>query len=81
MALCYVEGLVKLLTEEIKKEVLAKNVSKKARKIECYFLATKVLAKHDEKYMPKENNKIIEDVATTTATTTAIVAMEGPKTP
>lgn len=54
MALCYVEGLVKLLTEEIKKEVLAKNVSKKARKIECYFLATKVLAKHDEKYMPKE---------------------------
>ncbi|KAG4967184.1 hypothetical protein JHK87_032835 [Glycine soja] len=83
-----VEGLVKPFTDEIRKEVSAKNVSEKARKIECYFSATEVLAKHDEKYMPKEvaaaiekNKKIIEDAATATATATATVAMEGPKTP
>lgn len=62
-----VEGFVKPFTEEIKKEVSAKSVSRKARSGECYFAATEVLAKHDEKYMPKEvaaaiekNKKIIE---------------------
>lgn len=74
-----VEGFVKPFTDEIKKQTSAKNVSEKARKGECYFSATEVLAKHDEKYMPKEvaaaiekNKKIIEEAAT--------VAAETPKT-
>ncbi|XP_020582294.1 uncharacterized protein LOC110025937, partial [Phalaenopsis equestris] len=29
-------------------------VTAKARSLDCYFKATEVLAKHDEKYMPKE---------------------------
>ncbi|KAH0459465.1 hypothetical protein IEQ34_012279 [Dendrobium chrysotoxum] len=29
-------------------------VTSKARSLDCYFRATEVLAKHDEKYMPKE---------------------------
>lgn len=62
-----VEGFVRPMTDEIKKEVSAKGVSGKARSGECYFSATEVLAKHDEKYMPQEvaaaiekNKKIIE---------------------
>ncbi|XP_065866595.1 cytochrome c-type biogenesis protein CcmE homolog, mitochondrial [Euphorbia lathyris] len=62
-----VEGFVKPFTEELKKEVGVKNVSGKARSEECYFSATEVLAKHDEKYMPPEvaaaiekNKKLIE---------------------
>lgn len=65
-----VEGFVKPFTEEIKNEVSAKSVAAKARTGECYFAATEVLAKHDEKYMPKEvaaaiekNKKIIEEAA------------------
>ena len=76
-----VEGIVKPFTEEIKKEVSTNNVSEKARKLECYFCAAEVLAKHDEKYMPKEvaaaiekNKKIIEEAAA------AGVAAEAPKT-
>jgi cytochrome c-type biogenesis protein CcmE len=49
-----VEGFVKPFTEEARREVSAKSVSKKARSGECYFSATEVLAKHDEKYMPQE---------------------------
>ena len=50
-----VEGFVKPFTDEIKNEdVSAKSVSGKARSGECYFSATEVLAKHDEKYMPQE---------------------------
>ncbi|XP_057777345.1 cytochrome c-type biogenesis protein CcmE homolog, mitochondrial-like [Salvia miltiorrhiza] len=70
-----VEGFVKPLDEETKKkeEALLKNTSKlgvteKARTLECYFAATEVLAKHDEKYMPAEvanaiekNKKFIEE--------------------
>ena len=55
-----VEGFVKPFTDEIKKENPAKNVSGKARSIECYFSATEVLAKHDEKYMPQEVAAAIE---------------------
>lgn len=62
-----VEGFVRPMTDEIKKEVSTKGVSGKARSGECYFSATEVLAKHDEKYMPQEvaaaiekNKKIIE---------------------
>ncbi|KAK7262536.1 hypothetical protein RJT34_30110 [Clitoria ternatea] len=71
-----VEGFVKPFTEEIKKEVSNKSVSEKARTGECYFSATEVLAKHDEKYMPKEvaaaiekNKKIIAEAS--------VVAEEG----
>ncbi|XP_022634124.1 uncharacterized protein LOC106755670 [Vigna radiata var. radiata] len=75
------EGIVKPFTEEIKKEVSTNNVSEKARRLECYFSAVEVLAKHDEKYMPKEvaaaiekNKKIIEEAAAVS------VAAEVPKT-
>ncbi|OMO85000.1 CcmE/CycJ protein [Corchorus capsularis] len=63
-----VEGFVKPFTEEIKRDVSSKGVSSKARSGDCYFSATEVLAKHDEKYMPKEvaaalekNKKMIEE--------------------
>ncbi|ESQ45334.1 hypothetical protein EUTSA_v10010653mg [Eutrema salsugineum] len=62
-----VEGFIKPLTDEVKKEVSTKPVSQKARNLDCFFSATEVLAKHDEKYMPQEvaaaiekNKKIIE---------------------
>ncbi|KAE8037121.1 hypothetical protein FH972_009742 [Carpinus fangiana] len=65
-----VEGFVKRFTEEARREVSAKSVSRKARSGECYFSATEVLAKHDEKYMPQEvaaqiekNKKKIEGAA------------------
>lgn len=62
-----VEGFVKPFSDEIRKEVSSKSVLGKARSAECYFAATEVLAKHDEKYMPQEvaaaiekNKKMIE---------------------
>jgi cytochrome c-type biogenesis protein CcmE len=55
-----VEGFVKPITDEIKKEVSLKSVSEKARSLDCYFSATEVLAKHDEKYMPQEVAAAIE---------------------
>ncbi|KAL6966431.1 hypothetical protein U1Q18_032210 [Sarracenia purpurea var. burkii] len=62
-----VEGFVKPIPEEIKKDASTNSVSGKARSGECYFDATEVLAKHDEKYMPREvamaiekNKKMIE---------------------
>ena len=55
-----VEGFVKLFTEEIKMEVSSRSVSTKARSGDCYFSATEVLAKHDEKYMPTEVAAAIE---------------------
>lgn len=55
-----VEGFVKPFTDEIKKDNSAKSVSGKARSGECYFSATEVLAKHDEKYMPQEVAAAIE---------------------
>ncbi|XP_061355117.1 cytochrome c-type biogenesis protein CcmE homolog, mitochondrial [Gastrolobium bilobum] len=73
-----VEGFVKPITEEIKKEVSGKSVSGKAKSGECYFSAAEVLAKHDEKYMPQEvaaaiekNKKLLKAAA---------AAEEGPKT-
>ncbi|GER45258.1 cytochrome c-type biogenesis protein ccmE [Striga asiatica] len=43
-------------------------VTEKARSLDCYFAATEVLAKHDEKYMPAEvaaaiekNKKLLEE--------------------
>ncbi|KAF8099787.1 hypothetical protein N665_0237s0041 [Sinapis alba] len=62
-----VEGFIKPFSEEVRKEVSTKPVSGKARGLDCFFSATEVLAKHDEKYMPQEvaaaiekNKKIIE---------------------
>lgn len=55
-----VEGFIKPFTEEMKKkenEILSEKklqVTVKARSGNCYFAATEVLAKHDEKYMPPE---------------------------
>uniref|UniRef100_A0A803LMI1 Uncharacterized protein n=1 Tax=Chenopodium quinoa TaxID=63459 RepID=A0A803LMI1_CHEQI len=52
-----VEGFVKPFTDEIKESGMSgktKEISAKARSGECYFSATEVLAKHDEKYMPGE---------------------------
>ncbi|KAJ0253583.1 Cytochrome c-type biogenesis protein CcmE [Hirschfeldia incana] len=62
-----VEGFIKPFSDEVRKEVSTKAVSGKARGLDCFFSATEVLAKHDEKYMPQEvaaaiekNKKIIE---------------------
>lgn len=55
-----VEGFVKPITDEIKNECSEKSVSAKARSVECYFSASEVLAKHDEKYMPAEVANAIE---------------------
>ncbi|KAM2613745.1 hypothetical protein TB2_028449 [Malus domestica] len=55
-----VEGFVKPFTDEIRKEISTKSISEKARTGECYFAATEVLAKHDEKYMPGEVAAAIE---------------------
>ncbi|GAB2266557.1 hypothetical protein Dimus_001559 [Dionaea muscipula] len=60
-----VEGFVKPFTDEIRKEPpgagKGKEVRVKARSGECYFSATEVLAKHDEKYMPQEVAAAIEE--------------------
>lgn len=60
-----VEGFVKPMEEAVRREegvVSAKvaGISRKARGGECYFSATEVLAKHDEKYMPREVAEAIE---------------------
>eukprot|EP00261_Vitis_vinifera_P034723 XP_019075966.1 PREDICTED: LOW QUALITY PROTEIN: uncharacterized protein LOC100267347 [Vitis vinifera] len=55
-----VEGFVKPFTDEIRKEVSARSVSGKARSGDYYFSGIEVLAKHDEKYMPKEVAEAIE---------------------
>ena len=58
-----VEGFVKPFTDEIKASTgsaKCKEVTAKARSGECYFSATEVLAKHDEKYMPGEVAAAIE---------------------
>lgn len=55
-----VEGFVKPLTNEIRNEASEKSISGKARSGDCYFSATEVLAKHDEKYMPQEVAAAIE---------------------
>jgi len=54
-----VEGFVRKFEEDGVGKVGHK-VSEKARKGDCYFKATEVLAKHDEKYMPAEVAAAIE---------------------
>jgi cytochrome c-type biogenesis protein CcmE len=53
-----VEGFLKPFPEEIKCQ--KSKVAEKARSGECFFMATEVLAKHDEKYMPKEVAEVLE---------------------
>lgn len=55
-----VEGFVKPITDRIRNDASEKSVSGKARSVECYFCASEVLAKHDEKYMPAEVANAIE---------------------
>ncbi|XP_010252484.1 PREDICTED: uncharacterized protein LOC104594059 [Nelumbo nucifera] len=57
-----VEGFIRPFTDENREQLASagKAVSAKARSGECYFAATEVLAKHDEKYMPKEVAAAIE---------------------
>lgn len=66
-----VEGFIKPFREKEKDEDVSREgnsshhgkafmVSEKARSGECYFKATEVLAKHDEKYMPAEVATAIE---------------------
>ncbi|CAI0450056.1 unnamed protein product [Linum tenue] len=55
-----VEGFVRPITEELRKESGSKSVSEKAKGIDVFFSATEVLAKHDEKYMPGEVAAAIE---------------------
>ncbi|CAA0842584.1 transmembrane protein G1P-related 1 [Striga hermonthica] len=70
-----VEGFIRPVDDGVrKKEEIALSssrkfgVTEKARSLDCYFAATEVLAKHDEKYMPAEvaaaiekNKKLIEE--------------------
>ncbi|KAK9170166.1 hypothetical protein Syun_002306 [Stephania yunnanensis] len=53
-----VEGFVRPLEDPDKAAAAA--VTEKARGIGCFFSATEVLAKHDEKYMPAEVAKAID---------------------
>lgn len=57
-----VEGFVKPFTDETRHAFgsAGKEVTAKARSGDCYFAATEVLAKHDEKYMPKEVAEALE---------------------
>ncbi|XP_043690703.1 cytochrome c-type biogenesis protein CcmE homolog, mitochondrial [Telopea speciosissima] len=57
-----VEGFVRPFGEEPKEKLAStgRRVSAKALSGDCYFAATEVLAKHDEKYMPQEVAAAIE---------------------
>jgi cytochrome c-type biogenesis protein CcmE len=61
-----VEGFIRPFTAEIRAKddgntySKSHKMSEKARSLECYFKATEVLAKHDEKYMPAEVASALE---------------------
>ncbi|EEE51344.1 hypothetical protein OsJ_32348 [Oryza sativa Japonica Group] len=86
-----VEGFLKPFTDDLRRDTAGRKVSDKARDCECFFSATEVLAKHDEKYMPKEvgealerNKKKLEEEAAAAAaasqeSATAAVALDGAK--
>lgn len=85
-----VEGFLKPLTDDLRADCAGRKVSDKAREGECFLRGTEVLAKHDEKYMPKEvgeaierNKKQIEAEAAAAAAeetaTAAAVAVDGTK--
>lgn len=82
-----VEGFLKPFTDDLRRDD-GRKVADKARECACFLRGTEVLAKHDEKYMPKEvaealerNKKQLEadaEAAAAQATTVAAVA-EGAK--
>uniref|UniRef100_A0A0A9DQ54 Cytochrome c-type biogenesis protein CcmE n=1 Tax=Arundo donax TaxID=35708 RepID=A0A0A9DQ54_ARUDO len=83
-----VEGFLKPFTDDIRRDDGGgRNVSEKARECACFLRGTEVLAKHDEKYMPKEvaealerNKKQLEAEAEAAAAEgTVAVAAEGVK--
>ncbi|KAM0905586.1 hypothetical protein ACQ4PT_017292 [Festuca glaucescens] len=84
-----VEGFLKPLTDDLRRDGAGRKVSDKAREGQCFLQGTEVLAKHDEKYMPKEvgeaierNKKQIEAdaaAAAAAAEETAVVAADGAK--
>lgn len=61
-----IEGFIEPFTDEIRGKCegnsnsMSQKVSEKARSVEIYFKATRVLANHDEKYMPAEVASAIE---------------------
>lgn len=57
-----VEGFIKPYSEENRESCASagRKVAEKATSLDCYFSATDVLAKHDEKYMPQEVAAAIE---------------------
>lgn len=54
-----VEGFLKPFTDDLRRDS-GRKVAEKARECACFLRGTEVLAKHDEKYMPKEVGEAIE---------------------
>ncbi|KXG38983.1 uncharacterized protein LOC8058783 [Sorghum bicolor] len=54
-----VEGLLKPFTDDLRGDG-GRKVTEKARECACFLRGTEVLAKHDEKYMPKEVGEALE---------------------
>ncbi|CAL4923651.1 unnamed protein product [Urochloa decumbens] len=82
-----VEGFLKPFTDDLRRDN-GRKVAEKARECACFLRGTEVLAKHDEKYMPKEvaealerNKKQLEADAEAAAAqgTTVAAAAEGAK--
>ncbi|KAK1602372.1 hypothetical protein QYE76_037171 [Lolium multiflorum] len=55
-----VEGFLKPLSDDLRRDGAGRTVADKAREGACFLQGTEVLAKHDEKYMPKEVGEAIE---------------------
>ncbi|XP_062201642.1 cytochrome c-type biogenesis protein CcmE homolog, mitochondrial-like [Phragmites australis] len=55
-----VEGFLKPFTDDLRRDGDGRKVSEKARECACFLRGTEVLAKHDEKYMPKEVAEALE---------------------
>ncbi|KAG0466261.1 hypothetical protein HPP92_017841 [Vanilla planifolia] len=57
-----VEGVIRPFSADTKVHAVSATrlVTEKARSLDCYFWASEVLAKHDEKYMPKEVAEALE---------------------
>ncbi|XP_025792433.1 cytochrome c-type biogenesis protein CcmE homolog, mitochondrial isoform X4 [Panicum hallii] len=54
-----VEGFLKPFTDDLRRDD-GRKVAEKARECACFLRGTEVLAKHDEKYMPKEVGEALE---------------------
>ncbi|KAK3153218.1 hypothetical protein QOZ80_2BG0169380 [Eleusine coracana subsp. coracana] len=54
-----VEGFLKPFTDDVRRDD-GRKVAEKARECACFLRGTEVLAKHDEKYMPKEVGEALE---------------------